>query len=306
MHSLRLTYLLLILLCNARMSYAQEPSLSPRSVRPLPPLSTSVRIEDRPAADIAVPIPSGRQVFYDLAQVTWIDEMPGISRKVVTGEIVTFSILKLKPETTFNRPKRALPFERILLQIEGVTHLDVDGHHISLTPMQAAIIPAGVAHIITGTSATESVVVLDFNAGRWTSPDSIPCLTPSASSPLPAEHDVVVDFNRLPWRRRPNGSKSKRTVGDSCYFNLWHFPRSTLKGAERRGHHHTAEQISMVLKGNAEMRIGNRIKAVGPGSLLMIPADVDHFPMTPIDNEAVLILDFQPIIRTKDPASVLP
>ena len=54
------------------------------------------------------------------------------------------------------------------------------------------------------------------------------------------------------------------------------------------------------------MRIGNRIKTVGPGTLLMIPSDVDHLPMTPIDKEVVLMLDFQPIIRPEDPSSVLP
>ncbi|WP_411893549.1 cupin domain-containing protein [Winogradskyella sp. A2] len=47
-------------------------------------------------------------------------------------------------------------------------------------------------------------------------------------------------------------------------------------GAEIPLHHHIHEQVSQILEGEFEMTIGGKTKTHKPGSILVIPSNVEH------------------------------
>lgn len=279
------------------MSQAQPDPGLPPPVMPLPPLSASVSVRGLPAARTAVPLPPDRQVFFELSPMPWVQDGPGLRRKTIAGETTRFSLLEVTTPENGSSPIQRFPFERTILQVEGAIQLDIGGYSLELGPMQVAVIPPGVPHTLTAMGSGEGShnVALEF------------CSIGAAAETARAigrdraqttEYQVLmIDLDRMLWDSRPNDLKFKRVEGDSSYFHLWSFPPSTMYGTDQPGHHHTAEQISYVLQGHAEMRIGDRIRSLGPGALLIIPSDVDHLPMSPINQESVLLLDYQPIIR---------
>ena len=66
-------------------------------------------------------------------------------------------------------------------------------------------------------------------------------------------------------------------------------------GMETRPHSHPFEQVVFIVKGRMKFHVGDDVLEGGPGSLIRIPPDVEHYG-EPVGDEEVLNLDvFSPI-----------
>lgn len=296
-----LTLILVAVLTALASSVSHAKQTAPTSI---PPLSASRTTPGLPARPQAVPIPPGRQVFYNIADIPWVESRPGIRQKTIPGETVTFSLYELDPQSMKGVPPSGghhHTYELVFYGIEGTMDESVDGKAYPVGPMQGVMIPPDAHHALSKVVGPGKVIGLEFSTVRRQ--DLLPpkpAITYPARpkpKPVPPGHQVFADFNAIPWIERPGGAKYKMASGDSCNLTLWLLPASTFRGTDQPGHHHTVEQISYVLAGHAEMRVGDQVRTVGPGTLLMIPSDVDHLPMKAINNEDILLLDFQPIVR---------
>lgn len=66
-------------------------------------------------------------------------------------------------------------------------------------------------------------------------------------------------------------------------------------GMETRPHSHPFEQVVYIVQGRIRFHVGDDVFEAGPGNLIRIPPDVEHYG-EPIGDEPVLNLDvFSPI-----------
>ena len=61
-------------------------------------------------------------------------------------------------------------------------------------------------------------------------------------------------------------------------------------GMDVRPHSHEFDQIALITKGRARYHIGGEPNEVGPGSVMLIPAGVEHF-IEPVGDETVENID---------------
>lgn len=80
-------------------------------------------------------------------------------------------------------------------------------------------------------------------------------------------------------RRRGFGTKDVLLVLNHCE-----------PGMDLRPHSHEFDQIAMITKGRAVYHIGEEPNEVGPGSLLLIPAGVEHY-IEPLGDKVVENID---------------
>ncbi len=80
-------------------------------------------------------------------------------------------------------------------------------------------------------------------------------------------------------RRRGFGTKDVLLVLNHCE-----------PGMDLRPHSHEFDQIAMITKGRAIYHNGEEANEVGPGSLMLIPAGVEHY-IEPLGDEVVENID---------------
>jgi mannose-6-phosphate isomerase-like protein (cupin superfamily) len=80
-------------------------------------------------------------------------------------------------------------------------------------------------------------------------------------------------------RRRAFGTRDAMLVMNHCE-----------PGMDVRPHAHEFDQIAMIVKGRAIYHIGDEPNDVGPGSIMLIPAGVEHY-IEPVGDETVENID---------------
>jgi mannose-6-phosphate isomerase-like protein (cupin superfamily) len=80
-------------------------------------------------------------------------------------------------------------------------------------------------------------------------------------------------------RRRGFGTKDVILVRNDCE-----------PGMDVRPHAHEFDQVAMIVKGRAIYHIGGEPNEVGPGSIMLIPAGVEHY-IEPVGDEVVENID---------------
>lgn len=275
-----------------------------RAAEQTAPLSASTTIEGMPAAPQAVPIPAGRQVFYDIDQVTKVDFGHGIWRRTVAGDRMTFSLIELDSAVAKGLPPSRAhhhTYEQFIWGLSGSFDQYVGGRTGTVGPNVLTVAPPNVEHTLAGVNGPGIVTLLEvMPIVRTDLLPPRPAVTfpqTETARPVPAGSQLFAEFDKMPWTGSPGESRFKAIFGETCSFILWDLPPGTMKGTEKAGHHHDAEQISYVLAGHADARIDDQVRRIGPGTLLMIPSNVDHLPMWPVNGESLLLLDFQPVIR---------
>lgn len=61
-------------------------------------------------------------------------------------------------------------------------------------------------------------------------------------------------------------------------------------GMDLRPHSHDFDQVALITKGRAVYHIGDELNEVGPGSVMLIPAGVEHY-IEPVGDETVENID---------------
>jgi quercetin dioxygenase-like cupin family protein len=261
-------------------------------------------VEGMPAALQAAPIPAGRRVFYSVDDIPKLEFGPGVWRRTVAGEHVTFSFIDLDSKIARGVPISKAhhhDYEQFLWGLSGAFEQYVGGQTGTVAHNILTAAPPNVAHTLAGVPGPGMVTAIEFMPIVRTDllPPKPAVTFPAApeARPLPAGSIAFAAFDKMPWIGEPGQARFKAVLGETSSFILWELPPASMTGTAGAGHHHTAEQISYVLEGHADARIGDQVARVGPGTLLMIPADVEHLPMAAVNGETVLLLDFQPVVR---------
>ena len=255
----------------------------------IPPLSASRAAPGMPAAPQAVPIPAGRQVYYAPGDFRWMNDKPHVQRATVIGETVSFSIVQMdgKAPAALTHPAETV------LQGQG-GRVALDNTPAPVGRLDVAVVAPGPQSTVR-VSGNEAAQFLVFTA----TPVAPGMVDASGANPqrVSSTRINVRVFDTMPWIGEKGKSRFKAIAGDSCTFVIWRIPAAAMRGTGGPGHHHTIEQISYLVEGHSTTRIGDQIRTVGPGALFMIPADVDHMGFEAVNNEDIILLDFQPFIR---------
>jgi quercetin dioxygenase-like cupin family protein len=95
-----------------------------------------------------------------------------------------------------------------------------------------------------------------------------------------------IDWNAVPWTPVRDGVERKAFSGDGATVTL----HRLWPGHKPQPHAHANEQIAYILAGTIRFHVGGDEHLVGPGGLLVIPPNVEHWGEV-VGDEPVLNLD---------------
>jgi quercetin dioxygenase-like cupin family protein len=96
----------------------------------------------------------------------------------------------------------------------------------------------------------------------------------------------TLDWSQIPWERVREGVERKAFSGDGATVSLNRLqPRH-----EPRPHSHPHEQIVYILEGQIDFHVGDEVRRLGPGGLLVVPPNATHWGEV-VGEDAVLNLD---------------
>ena len=96
----------------------------------------------------------------------------------------------------------------------------------------------------------------------------------------------TIDWDTIPWTPVREGIDRKAFSGDSATVAL----NRLMPGHTPLPHAHPHEQIAYILSGTIRFTVGGTERVLGPGSLLHIPPNVEHWGEV-VGTEPVLNLD---------------
>jgi quercetin dioxygenase-like cupin family protein len=103
----------------------------------------------------------------------------------------------------------------------------------------------------------------------------------------------TIDWDAAPREKVRPGVERAAFRGDNSILVMnWLSP-----GMEPRPHSHPFDQVACILRGRMRFIVGDEVLEVGPGSVVRIPAGVQHCGET-IGDEVVMNLDVFSPIRT--------
>ena len=96
----------------------------------------------------------------------------------------------------------------------------------------------------------------------------------------------AIDWNVIPWERVREGVERKAFSGDGATLAM----NRLQPGHEPRPHSHPNEQIVYILEGHIDFHIEGDVRRLGPGNLLVLPPNVEHYGVV-VGDVPVLNLD---------------
>jgi mannose-6-phosphate isomerase-like protein (cupin superfamily) len=270
----------------------------------VPPLSESTVLQGAPGADEAWPIPEGAQVFFHPEDIPMVTIREGMRRGVVAGKTISVSIDELDPRFIKGSPPESAhhhTHEQADFGLAGTLEVYVDGQRSPVGPMMISMVPPDALHTVTKVMGPGTVRSLEFSAVRREDllPDRPKVQFPASPEPksVPAGFRVFTDFDTVEWVGEPGDRRFTAVFGETSTAFIYHVPAGKMAGVEAPGHHHHNEQISVVIRGHADVRLGDQFDRVGPGTVMLVPPNVDHYGLSPVNDEDLVLLEFQPIVR---------
>jgi quercetin dioxygenase-like cupin family protein len=95
-----------------------------------------------------------------------------------------------------------------------------------------------------------------------------------------------IDWNQIPWTPVRPGVDRKAFSGSAATLAL----HRLMPGHEPKPHSHPHEQIAYIVSGTIRFFIGGDEHLIGPGGLVVIPSNVEHWGEV-IGEEPVINLD---------------
>ncbi|MDA8519309.1 cupin domain-containing protein [Acidovorax sp. NCPPB 4044] len=114
-------------------------------------------------------------------------------------------------------------------------------------------------------------------------------MTPSTPATLPPAAMATlhsVDWSALEWKPVRRGIERKAFGSDHVTLAL----HRLMPGHEPRPHSHPNEQVMYILAGQMDVHVDDQVVRLGPGGLLLIPPNVQHYGVV-VGDEPVLNLD---------------
>ena len=95
-----------------------------------------------------------------------------------------------------------------------------------------------------------------------------------------------IDWSKIEWKKIREGVEQKAFSSDAATVAL----HRLMPGHEPKPHSHPHEQIAYIMSGRLRFFIGEEVRDVGPGGLVVIPPNVRHWGEV-LGDEPVLNLD---------------
>jgi len=95
-----------------------------------------------------------------------------------------------------------------------------------------------------------------------------------------------IDWSNIPWTQVREGVERKGFSGTGATVAL----HRLMPGHQPKPHSHPHEQIAYIISGTIRFHIGDTVHLVGPGGLLVVPPNVEHWGEV-VGDEPVLNLD---------------
>lgn len=107
-----------------------------------------------------------------------------------------------------------------------------------------------------------------------------------------------IDWAQREWQEIRSGVYRKAFSGDGATLAL----HKLDPGHVPNPHSHPYEQIVYIIAGEVDFHVGSEVRRLGPGGLLVVPPDVEHYAEV-VGNTPVLNLDvFTPARKEIVPA----
>jgi quercetin dioxygenase-like cupin family protein len=95
-----------------------------------------------------------------------------------------------------------------------------------------------------------------------------------------------IDWNSIPWTNVRPGVDRKGFTGEGATVAL----HRLMPGHEPKPHSHPHEQIAYIMSGTIRFYIAGEPHLLGPGGLLVVPPNVEHWGEV-VGDEPVMNLD---------------
>lgn len=96
----------------------------------------------------------------------------------------------------------------------------------------------------------------------------------------------AIDWSAIPWTPVREGVERKAFSGEGATMAL----HRLMPGHEPKPHSHPHEQIAYIMSGTMRFHVGGVAHLLGPGGLLVVPPNVEHWGEV-VGDEPVMNLD---------------
>ena len=95
-----------------------------------------------------------------------------------------------------------------------------------------------------------------------------------------------INWNAIEWKTIREGVEQKAFSGSAATIAM----HRLVPGHEPRPHSHPHEQIAYIVSGRMRFHVGEDVRDVGPGGLIVIPGNVLHWGEV-LGSEVVINID---------------
>lgn len=162
------------------------------------------------------------------------------------------------------------PEEELLIVKEGTIKMTINDKTQLLGPGSVAYVYPGDEHGAVNAGTTNATYyIIKYRARK----DS---LRPERG--VKAGGSFMVNWNDVAFTAHGKGGVRKFAEKPTAIFRRFEMHVTTLNAGLRSHdpHTHKAEEIVLMIEGNAEMQIGNEFKKAGPGDLIFLGSNVSH------------------------------
>jgi len=99
-----------------------------------------------------------------------------------------------------------------------------------------------------------------------------------------------IDWSAIEWKTIRSGVEQKAFSGNSATIAM----HRLQPDHEPKPHKHVYEQIAYIVSGTVDFHVGDEVRRMGPGSLIVIPPNVMHHAVVVGDEEVINIDIFTP------------
>lgn len=167
-------------------------------------------------------------------------------------------------------PAHKHPEEELLIVKEGTIRMTINDKTQLLGAGSIAYVYPGDQHAAVNAGTTTATYYLIKYRARKDS------LRPERG--IKAGGSFMVNWNDVAFKPHDKGGRRDFAEKPTAVFRRFEMHVTTLnQGIKSHDPHtHKAEEIVLMIEGNAEMQIGNEFKKAGPGDLIFLGSNVSH------------------------------
>lgn len=162
------------------------------------------------------------------------------------------------------------PEEELLIVKEGTIKMTINDKSQLLGPGSVAYVYPGDEHGAVNAGTTDATYyIIKYRARK----DSL-----KSERGVKAGGSFMINWDDVAFTKHDKGGIRKFVEKPTAIFRRFEMHVTTLNAGLKSHdpHTHKAEEIVLMIEGNAEMQIGNEFKKAGPGDLIFLGSNVSH------------------------------